>query len=173
MWLAIVVELEKDGIEERRRIRGKQPIRHGGSLRMMNIQTMLREEAASMDVDLTENAVSTCKRMELWRGMLRKAECEEEEILQAKIASVDEMIRDLPLWDDVICSELTSLFEKKGALWRVYREEREEIRRSHPEEVPLPAKLVVTRKAGGKRKIRIGCIGERPNIPEAGPEEGC
>ena len=159
MWLAIVEELEKDEIAERRKIRGKQPIRHGGSVMLMNIQRMLKEEAASMDVDRTENAVATYKKMEPWRVILKKVECEEEEILQTKIVGVDEMVRDLPLWDEAIRSELNSLFEKKGALRRVYREEREQIRKSHPDVVPLPAKLVVTRKAGGKRKIRIVACG--------------
>ena len=154
-WLAILEEVDRDEVEERRRIRGKQPIRHGGHLRLANIQRMMREEAVNMDADTTENAVETFKTMDPWRRILKKAECEEEEILQTRIVGVDEVVRDLPLWTDAINAELSSLFEKKGALRRLPKQERELIKKQHPEIIPLPAKLVVTRKAGGKRKVRI------------------
>ena len=97
MWLAILDELEKDEVEERRKIRGKRPIRHGGQLRLMHIQRMVREEAANMDVDTTENAVETFKALDPWRQILKKAEGEEEEILQTRIVGVDEVVRDLHL----------------------------------------------------------------------------
>ena len=51
------------------------------------------------------------------------------------------------------------MFEKKGALRRVPKHEREQIKKEHPDVIPLPAKLVVTRKAGGKRKVRIVACG--------------
>ena len=159
MWLAILEEVDRDEVEERRKIRGKQPIRHGGHMRLANIQRMLREEAVSMDDDTTENAVETFKVMDQWRRVLKKAEVEEEEILQTRIVSVEEVVRDLPLWTEAIEAELASLFEKKGALRRIPWQEREQIKKDHPEVLPLPAKLVVTRKAGGKRKVRIVACG--------------
>ena len=112
-----------------------------------------------MDDDTTENAVETFKVMDQWRRVLKKAEVEEEEILQTRIVSVEEVVRDLPLWTEAIEAELASLFEKKGALRRIPWQEREQIKKDHPEVLPLPAKLVVTRKAGGKRKVRIVACG--------------
>ena len=159
MWLAILEEHNRDEVEERRRIRGKQPIRHGGHLRLMNIQRVMKEEAANMDADSTENAMETFKSLDPWRHVLRKAECEEEEILQTRIVGVEELVKDIHLWDEAIKSELTSLFEKKEALRRVFKTEREQIKKEHPEVMPLPAKLVITRKAGGKRKVRIVACG--------------
>ena len=158
-WAAILEEIDGDEVEVRKKIRGKQPIRHGGSMKMMNIQRMLREEAMSMEKDSVQNGVETFRRMDPWRCILKRAEGEEEEILQTRIVGLDEMIRDLPLWDEAIRSELTSLFEKKGALRRVEKAERDQIKKDHPEIIPIPAKLVVTRKAGGKRKVRIVACG--------------
>ena len=54
---------------------------------------------------------------------------------------------------------MESLFEKKGELREVERDELDTIRLKHPELRSLPAKLVITRKAGGKRKTRIVVCG--------------
>ena len=61
----------------------------------MNIQRMMREEAVNMEQDLTQNGLDTFKGMDQWRRVLKKAEGEEEEILQTKIVGLEEMIRDL------------------------------------------------------------------------------
>ena len=128
-------------------------------MKMMNIQTMFREEVMSIEKDSVQNGIETFRRMDPWRCILWKAEGEEEEILQTRTVGLDEIIRDLPLWDEAIRSELTSLFEKKGALRRVEKAERDWIKKDHPEIIPIPAKLVVTRKAAGKRKVRIVACG--------------
>ena len=39
---------------------------------------------------------------------------EEQEILQTKIVSPVEMVKELPLWDPAIKSEIKSLFEVEG-----------------------------------------------------------
>ena len=130
---------------------------------------MLKEEAASIELDSTEIALMMFKKMEPWRRTLRKAEAEEEEILQTKIISPQEMVRDLPLWDEAIRSEMDSLFTQKEALKKITREEKEEILRKHPGVTVLPSKLVITRKPGGRRKIRIvvcGNYAEKQEVEE-------
>ena len=51
------------------------------------------------------------------------------------------------------------MFEKKEALRRIGKAERDQIKKDHPGIFPIPAKLVVTRKAGGKGKVRIVACG--------------
>ena len=120
---------------------------------------MLKEEAASIEVDSMENAQMMFKKIEPWRKLLKKAEAQEEEILQTKIISPQEMIRDLPLWDAAIKSEMDSLFVQKEALKKITKEEKEDLLKKHPEVTILPSKLVITRKPGGRRKIRIVVCG--------------
>lgn len=111
--------------------------------RLRAVRLMLREESAFLELDSADNAALTFRKMEPWRSALKKAEMEDEEILQTKIVGVQE-IRDL---------ELRSLFEEKEALKRITKPEMEQIRKKNPENQILPAKLVITRKAGGRQKI--------------------
>ena len=120
---------------------------------------MLKEEAASIEIDSMENAQMMFKKIEPWRKLLKKAEAQEEEILQTKIISPQEMIRDLSLWDAAIKSEMDSLFVQKEALKKITKEEKEDLLKKHPEVTILPSKLVITRKPGGRRKIRIVVCG--------------
>ena len=113
---------------------------------------MLKEEAASIEVDSMENAQMMFKKIEPWRKLLKKAEAQEEEILQTKIISPQEMIRDLPLWDAAIKSEMDSLFVQKEALKKITKEEKEDLLKKHPEVTILPSKLVITRKPGGRKE---------------------
>ena len=159
MWLALLDEVEKDEVEERRRIRGKRPIRDGDPRRLLAIRQMLQEEASSIEMDVLENSVMTFKKMEPWKALLKKAEAEEEEILQTKIVSPQELVRDIDLWDSAIRSEVDSLFVQKEALKKVDEVEREELRKKGGKVIVLPSKLVITRKAGGRRKIRIVVCG--------------
>ena len=159
MWLAVLDEIEKDEVEERRRIRGKRPIRDGDLRRLMTVRQMLREEAESIGLDSFENAAMAFKKMEPWKAMLKKAEAEEEEILQTKIVSTQELTRDIHLWNEAIRSEMDSLFTQKEALKKVDKAEREVLERKGGRVVVLPSKLVITRKAGGRRKVRIVVCG--------------
>ena len=112
------------------------------------MRLMLREESAFLELDSADNAALTFRKMEPWRSALKKAEMEDEEILQTKIVGVQE-IRDL---------ELRSLFEEKEALKRITKPEMEQIRKKNPENQILPAKLVITRKAGGRQKIGMRAL---------------
>ena len=159
MWLALAEEADRDEVQERRRIRDRRPIREEGRANLRSIRMMLKEEAASIEVDSMENAQMMFKKIEPWRKLLKKAEAQEEEILQTKIISPQEMIRDLPLWDAAIKSEMDSLFVQKEALKKITKEEKEDLLKKHPEVTILPSKLVITRKPGGRRKIRIVVCG--------------
>ena len=159
MWLAIAEDAEKDEIAERRRIREKAPIRDGGRVRLRAVRFMIQDETAYLDGDTAENARLVFKKLEPWKAALRKAEVGDEEILQTKVVAVDELIRDLTLWDPAIRSELKSLFEEKEALKRISRAEMEQMKSKRPDTPVLPSKLVITRKAGGRRKVRIVVCG--------------
>ena len=167
MWLALADDADRDEVEERRRLRGKQPIRNGDAMKLRTVRLMIQEEAVGMDIHEPDVATMIFKKISPWKQALRKVEAEEE-ILQTKVVGVQEMLKELPLWDSAIKSEMESLFEKKGALREVEQDEVNAIRMKHPELRSLPAKLVITRKAGGKRKIRIVVCG---NYAEKSPEE--
>ena len=76
------------------------------------------------------------------------------------------MIRDLPLWDEAIKSEMDSLFVQKEALKKTTKEEKEDLLKKHPEMTVLPSKLVITRKPGGRRKIRVVVYGNLAECQE-------
>ena len=100
---------------------------------------------------------------------LRKEEVEEE-ILQTKIVSPGEVKQKIEKWKKAIEAEIDSLFNLKGALRLV---EKDEMRRLMKEQdvVPLPSKVIFTVKPDGanpqgKRKCRIVACGNY-----AAPEE--
>ena len=168
MWLAIAQEEEKDEAEERRRIRRKGPIRGGDLLASSSLRKMLKEEAASLECDELTNALLTFQKLEPWKKQMRKLEAEDQEILQTKIVSQQEMMAEVDLWRDAIDSEMKSLFQQKQALRKVGKKEKEEYEKKGLLLSAVPSKLVITRKAGGRRKIRIVACG---NYVEKDPEE--
>ena len=64
MWLAIAEEVERDEIQERRRIREKRPIRDGGLEGLLGIRRMIREEAQSVEMDQLD--MSHCSPFRRW-----------------------------------------------------------------------------------------------------------
>ena len=64
MWLALAEEAERDEVQERRRIRGKQAIRDGDLRKLMRVRQMLQEESLSIDLDTIENAVMSFKKID-------------------------------------------------------------------------------------------------------------
>ena len=94
-----------------------------------------------------ENAVETLKKVDPYRWVMKKVEGEEEEILQTKIVGVQEMLKELPLWDAAIRSEIDSLFVQKEALKRITKQELDEIRGRHPEVAVLPGRLVCAERS--------------------------
>ena len=84
---------------------------------------------------------------------------EEQEVLQTRIVSQQEVRKKAKEWDPAIAAELTSLFETKGALKRITEREGKCLIEQGKAEV-IPAKVVYTIKpvAGlpqGKLKARI------------------
>ena len=161
MWLAIAEELEeeRDEVQERRRVRRRRPIREGEARRLAEVKKMLREEAECVQRDSTETASLTFQRLEPWKKIMKMEETKEQEILQTKIVSPNEMMGEIDLWDEAIKSELESLLKKKEALRSISTEEKERLERKYPGLLTVPSKLVITRKAGGRRKIRVVACG--------------
>lgn len=95
------------------------------------------------------------KKLVKCRQQLKKMEEEEEEqeILQTKIISPVEMVKELPLWDPAIKSGMRSLFEEKEGLRILKPGEKEKLGEKCLNLEVVPSKLVITRKACGRRKI--------------------
>ena len=144
-WIGFLEEVDKDALLERRRIRGKQPVRLEEGRRDA-LSFMIQEDAP-------EVANIMFKKLVKYRQQLKKMEEEEQEILQTKIISPVEMVKELPLWDPAIKSEMRSLFEEKEALRILKAGEKEKLEEKCPNLEVVPSKLVITRKAGGRRKI--------------------
>ena len=167
-WLALVQEVNEDEIEVRRRIRGKTPKMKKEQVEVLRIKTLLREESANIDEDTVENAAMMFKKMENWKRKIKKVEEEEREVLQTKIISPMEMTRDIDLWDEAIRSELDSLLVTKRALQTIDEKEKKFMEAKNVDISVVPSKLVITRKAGGRRKVRIVACG---NYIEKGEAE--
>ena len=168
MWLALMEEAERDEVQERRRVRGKRPLHQGDGEGLLRLRSMLKEEAKAVEEECLENAMLAFQRLEPWKKSLRKAEDEGSEILQTKIISPQELERDVELWDEAIKAEMHALIEEKGALRSISRQKKEELQQRCPTLIVVPSKLVITRKAGGRRKVRIVACG---NYIEKGQEE--
>ena len=159
-WIAFLEESDRDALQERRRIRGKQPVRmEEGKRDALRLRSFLLEESYMIQEDVPEVANVMFKKLGKYRQQLKRMEEEEQEILQTKIVSPVEMVKELPLWDQAIKSEMKSLFEDKEALRILKPGEKEKIEEKCPILEIVPSKLVITRKAGGRRKIRIVACG--------------
>ena len=159
-WIGFLEEVDKDALLERRRIRGKQPVRlEEGRRDALRLRSFLLEESFMIQEDAPEVANVMFKKLVKYRQQLKKMEEEEQEILQTKIVSPVEMVKELPLWDPAIKSEMRSLFEEKEALRILKPGEKEALEEKCPSLEIVPSKLVITRKAGGRRKVRIVACG--------------
>lgn len=152
-------EADRDEMRERRRIRGKQSIRVEEGGETVRLRRLLREEAENLEVATVENSRMMFKKLAVIKKMVKDIEEEEQQILQTKIISPNEMVREVHLWDDAIRSEMRSLLEEKQALRSIEAEEKEKMEREGRGLEIVPSKLVITRKAGGRRKIRIVACG--------------
>jgi len=117
-WLALVHEVEKDEIEERRRIRGKGPRLRTEEVECVRMKRMLREESVNMEEDTVENAAMMFKKAEVWRRKMKKIEEEEQEVLQTKIVSPSEMMKDITLWDDALKRLCRPLMKRRSEDWK-------------------------------------------------------
>eukprot|EP00434_Breviolum_minutum_P003898 symbB.v1.2.003425.t1/scaffold183.1/size281544/9 len=159
-WIAFLEEVDRDALQDRRRIRGKQPVRvEEGKRDALRLRSFLLEESFMIQEDEPEVASVMFKKLVKYRQQLKKIEEEEQEILQTKIVSPVEMVKELSLWDPAIKSEIKSLFEEKEALRILKPGEKEVLEEKCPSLEIVPSKLVITRKAGGRRKVRIVACG--------------
>ena len=169
-WQAVEPEVE-DQQAVRRRIRGKTSVRclgahpPDGSLddvkqHQMKCAQVLEEEMFKLpgdDVDLVGLEVPVLEK-------LKKAslvEGAEEEILQTKIISQDEVKRDWHLWLESAEEEVNSLLYEKEAFKEMNKDQVEDlVRKSHNSGRKvefIPSKLVFTKKPaekGFRRKVR-------------------
>jgi hypothetical protein len=97
--------------------------------------------------------------MDPWKKVMTRAEGAEQEILQTKIVSPQELVKVVHLWDEAIKAELDALLNAKEALRKITSEEKARLEERHPDLLVVPSKLVITRKAGGRRKVRIVACG--------------
>ena len=173
VWVALEDALNP--LEARQRIRGKSLVQRlkveeqeeKRSYEEKNKEKVIQEEAARLVFD--DPAVAPIVAEGIQGLQLRKEEVEEE-ILQTKIVSPGEVKQKIEKWKKAIEAEIDSLFNLKGALRLV---EKDEMRRLMKEQevVPLPSKVIFTVKPDGanpqgKRKCRIVACGNY-----AAPEE--
>ncbi len=116
VWIGFLEEADRDEMRGRRRIRGKQPVRLVEGEEKVRLRRLLREGSEGFEVDELNNSQMMFKKLEPLKKMKKKTEQEEQEILQTKIMSPQEMVRDIHLWDEFIKSEMRSLLEERKAL---------------------------------------------------------
>ena len=113
--IGFLEEADRDEMRVRRRIRSKQPVRMVEGEDRVRLRRLLREEPGSLDVDEVNIAHLMFKKPEPLKKMMKKVENEEQEILQTKIVSPQEMVKEIDLWDEAIKSEMRSLLEENQA----------------------------------------------------------
>eukprot|EP00435_Cladocopium_sp_Y103_P041836 s2179_g11.t1 len=178
-WIGVEDHLNE--LELRRRVRGKITVRQ---LREVEDEEQNIEEGVSSEEEETEKERRFMKIIE---EEMTHAVCEEQaalsvvlegvaklrevtvkpnevdEVLQTRIVSQQEVRKKAKDWGPAIVSELTSLFEKKGALRKISAAEGKKMIQEGKAEV-LPAKVVYTIKPlpghpQGKLKVRIVACG--------------
>ena len=170
-WLALERELE-DSLTIRRRLRNKTSIRslsrvfpeeeeEKKKVAKMRKERMLEEEAERMVSDDYEAVAEEVKILHKIRKAVLEEELEDEEVLQTRVVSNTEVLKDWGSWLEAIGAEVSSLLEEKEAFKEVKKEEVERIKKKAQSEGGkvelLPSKIVFTVKpgvGGGRKKVR-------------------
>eukprot|EP00438_Fugacium_kawagutii_P016096 Skav225959 [mRNA] locus=scaffold6030:76316:83572:- [translate_table: standard] len=173
VWIAVAEEAA-DALKTRREVRKRPAIRRIGESkedeeearreeerkRRMRFEELMTEESVLMMEDGDEVA-------DIERGLLKKirkmmeTDREEEELLQTKIVSPKEVMKEWDKWVDAIDSEVQALLKEKKAFEEVDEEEemrliRDAKKRGRKVQF-IPSSLVFTKKPGphgGRRKAR-------------------
>ena len=192
-WLALERET-LDALSDRRRLRGKSSIRSMQRTEkgreesreeseeeescqpeeVARIRQVIEEEMQMMfedDPELTAHEMFILGKVK----KMIEAEVKDEEVLQTKIISSQEVIQDWSNWLPAVESEVASLIQEKEAFKEITKQElevliRETHRKGGKVEV-LPSKLVFTKKPAGsshKKKVRWVVCG---NYEEKKPED--
>ena len=170
-WLALERELA-DSLTIRRRLRNKTTIRsisgvvqdgEGDVNKAAKIRRvrLLEEEAELMIMDDPEAVASEAGILQRMKKAVTEEELEDEEVLQTKVMTNAEVLKDWEGWLEAIGAEVSSLLEEKEACREVRKEEVESMKRKAEEEGRrvelLPSKIVFTVKpgsGGGRKKVR-------------------
>ena len=155
-WLALETELE-DGLTTRRRLREKthpmvrkaqeEEVRRG--CQEVRIAKAIEEEMVQL-MDEDEVVVKAILKVVRKLRKLVELPWEEEEVLQTKIVSLQEVHRNWEVWKEAAKSEINSLLWEKEALEEITIEELEIKKSKAVEEGKemIPSKVVFTKKPG-------------------------
>ena len=175
IWLA----LEREGLDAlkiRRRIRGKTTMmsaavqdeeeegRRMKAEEKRRILKIVAEEMTMMVQEDPETAGMSLRTLSRLRRMIKEPQ-EEEEVLQTKVVTQQQVSSEWNEWVPAVQDEMTSLLQEKEALREVKKEELEKMYRKAFQEGRkvelIPSRLVCTVKPGergGKKKIRwVAC----------------
>ena len=170
VWLALEAELE-DGLSARRRLREKtHPLirkleeeergRSREGEKEMRISKVIEDE---MNILVEEEGMTVIEEFKVIRKLRKMVQTpwEEEEVLQTKIVSPQEVSKNWSVWAEAAKSEIYSLLQEKEALEEITVEELEQRKRKAKEDGKkfevIPSKVVFTKKPGpqgGKPKVR-------------------
>lgn len=176
VWLA----LEREGLDAlkiRRRIRGKTTMmsaavqdeeeedRRMKAEEKRRILKIVAEEMTMMVQEDPETAGMSVRTLSRLRRMIKEPQEEEEEVLQTKVVTQQQVSSEWKEWVPAVQDEMTSLLQEKEALREVKKEELEKMYRKAYQEGRkvelIPSRLVCTVKPGergGKKKIRwVAC----------------
>ena len=170
VWVAVERE-GRDAQEQRRRIRGKSTLRKMDAslmsseeveeeekkIEVRRVMKLVEEEMQTLINEDAEIAADEVRILGRLRKMVEE-QGENEEILQTKIISPKEVLRNWSEWEPSIRSEVESLTVEKSALKPLTKAAVEELKLQAQKERKkleiLPSKMVFTIKPGGKLKSR-------------------
>ena len=170
VWIAVERE-GRDAQEQRRRIRGKSTLRKVDAslmdqeeaeeeekkIELKRVMKLVEEEMQNLINEDPELAADEVRILGRLKKMVEE-QGENEEILQTKIISPKEVLRNWEDWEPSIRSEVESLTVEKMALKPLSKSEVEELKLQAQKEGRkleiLPSKMVFTIKPGGKLKSR-------------------
>ena len=169
-WIALEKETI-DTLTSRRRIREKSSVRayevgidddvEEVKRRKEELHRILEEEVKHMLEDEEETLEAQVQVITSLRKMINSEENEEEEVLQTRVVSPKEVLKDWPKWKGAAENEVQSLLHEKEAFKSISKDQLETMIRQADAEGKkvefLPSKLVWTKKAGkngGKAKCR-------------------
>ena len=167
IWVGMADDLEPH--EVGRRLRGKTTFR-----KMMNeedpkpdehhhVEKVIQEEMEALISDEHEVAQLALGGILRLCEFINQDEKEVDQVLQTKIISPVEVLKNKEEWKAAIQAEIDSLFDKKQALQVISSREAKQIMESQDVQA-VPSKVVFTvkpdpEKVGGKKKCRIVACG--------------
>ena len=167
VWYGLMEEL--DPVTVRRRLRGKTPMRKLMNEEMVRddiearAERIIQEEMECLVGEDPEVASTVLGEVLRLCEFAKNEGDDVEQVLQTRIVSPAEVLRDKEGWRDAIQAEIDSLFTKKEALRVITQAEAKTIMTTQDVQA-VPSKVVFTlkpdpEKVAGKRKCRIVACG--------------